>query len=218
MCASIILKVFPTLPQCLRALTLLKTNTSLLSWRLGFNSVVTDFDSLFNCHGRIGRGTAFHRRFLLQSFLIPFTSASYSLLSYFLSVSVELYVEGSTLNDIRTSQPIAFVEKTEHARIVSEVIRSALSFFTKPWSAVPSSSHEMYHRAYPSIRSVPSSSNLSGTTNTSPRLAPLLPPSGLHGLSPKSTGLLLNQHLNAALPETAPKHPTICGMPLKYVS
>ncbi|KAG1782349.1 nucleotide-sugar transporter-domain-containing protein [Suillus placidus] len=76
----------------------------------------------------------------------------------------------------------------------------------------------MYHRAYPSIRSVPSSSNIFGTTNTSPRLAPLLPPSGLHGLSPKSSGLLLNQHLNAALPETSPKHPTICGMPLKYVS
>ncbi|OAX41545.1 hypothetical protein K503DRAFT_767560 [Rhizopogon vinicolor AM-OR11-026] len=76
----------------------------------------------------------------------------------------------------------------------------------------------MYHRAYPSIRSVPSSSNIQGITNPSPRLAPLLPPSGLHGLSPKSSGLLLNQHLNAALPETAPKHPTICGMPLKYVS
>jgi UDP-sugar transporter A1/2/3 len=85
--------------------------------------------------------------------------------------------------------------------------------------AVPSSSsHEMYHRAYPSIRSVPSSSNILGMTTPSPRLAPLLPPSGLHGLSPKSSGLLLNQHLNAALPETVARHPTICGMPLKYVS
>ncbi|KAG2755106.1 hypothetical protein P692DRAFT_20869716 [Suillus brevipes Sb2] len=33
---------------------------------------------------------------------------------------------------------------------------------------------------FPEIHSVPSSSNIFGTTNTSPRLAPLLPPSGLH--------------------------------------
>jgi hypothetical protein len=37
-------KFFPTL-QCLRAPTLLET-TPLLSWRLGSNSVLTDFDCL----------------------------------------------------------------------------------------------------------------------------------------------------------------------------
>ncbi|KAG2109217.1 hypothetical protein DEU56DRAFT_920375 [Suillus clintonianus] len=45
--------------------------------------------------------------------------------------------------------------------------------------------------------------------------APLLPPSGL---SPKSSGLLLSQHLHAALPETTQRHLTICAMPLKYTS
>ncbi|KIJ69213.1 hypothetical protein HYDPIDRAFT_164836 [Hydnomerulius pinastri MD-312] len=77
----------------------------------------------------------------------------------------------------------------------------------------------MYHRAYPSIRSVPSSSNLSGMTTPSPRLAPLLPPAALDSLSSKSSGLLLNQSPTEVLPEVrASKDPTICGLPLKYVS
>ncbi|KAH7889479.1 nucleotide-sugar transporter-domain-containing protein [Phlebopus sp. FC_14] len=77
----------------------------------------------------------------------------------------------------------------------------------------------MYHRAYPSIRAVPSSSSISAMNTSSPRLAPLLPPAGLDGLSNKSSGLLLNQSPTDVAPDTrTSKDPTVCGLPLKYVS
>ncbi|KAF8844540.1 hypothetical protein BDN67DRAFT_894647 [Paxillus ammoniavirescens] len=78
----------------------------------------------------------------------------------------------------------------------------------------------MYYRAYPSIRSVPSSSNISGLTTPTPRLAPLIPPATLDGLSSKTSGLLLNQSPTEVSPEAraTSKDPTICGLPLKYVS
>ncbi|KAG6376398.1 nucleotide-sugar transporter-domain-containing protein [Boletus reticuloceps] len=78
----------------------------------------------------------------------------------------------------------------------------------------------MYHRTYPSIRSVPPSSNISVMSSTSPRLAPLLPPAALNNLSSKSSGLLLNQSPVDVSPEVraVSKDPTFCGMPLKYVS
>ncbi|KAF9246250.1 nucleotide-sugar transporter-domain-containing protein [Melanogaster broomeanus] len=75
----------------------------------------------------------------------------------------------------------------------------------------------MYHRAYPSIRSISPSSNV---TNSSPRLAPLIPPAALDGLSSKSSGLLLNQSPTEVSPDVraASKDPTIYGLPLKYVA
>ncbi|KAH0827123.1 nucleotide-sugar transporter-domain-containing protein [Lanmaoa asiatica] len=78
----------------------------------------------------------------------------------------------------------------------------------------------MYHRAYPSIRSVPSSSNIPAIPSSSPRLAPLLPSAALDNLPSKSSGLLLNQSPVDVSPEAraASKDPTFCGMPLKYVS
>ncbi|KAG6336927.1 hypothetical protein ID866_2165 [Astraeus odoratus] len=77
----------------------------------------------------------------------------------------------------------------------------------------------MYHRTYPSIRSVPSSSNIAATANHTPRLTQLLPSATFDGLSSKSSGLLLNQSPVDVVPEVRPsKPPTICGLPLKYVS
>lgn len=81
---------------------------------------------------------------------------------------------------------------------------------------MPSLSNEMHHRAYPAIRSVSSSSNLSEST---PRLAPILPPATLDGLSSKSSGLLLNQSPTDVAPQVHPARPaTVCGLPLKYLS
>lgn len=83
-----------------------------------------------------------------------------------------------------------------------------------------SPSNEMYHRAYPSVRSVPSPSNVPAMPSPSPRLAPLLPPAALDNLSSKSSGLLLNQSPVDVAPEgrALSKDPTLCGMPLKYVA
>lgn len=85
---------------------------------------------------------------------------------------------------------------------------------------MPSLSNEMYHRAYPSIRSVPSnSSSNNNVSESTPRLAPLLPPATLDALSSKSSGLLLNQSPTDVAPQARPAKPaTICGLPLKYVS
>ncbi|KAF9227594.1 hypothetical protein BS17DRAFT_793275 [Gyrodon lividus] len=57
-------------------------------------------------------------------------------------------------------------------------------------------------------------------TTPTPRLAPLIPPASLNGLSSKSSGLLLNQSPIEVSPgaRAASKDPTICGLPLKYVS
>ncbi|KAH7914026.1 nucleotide-sugar transporter-domain-containing protein [Hygrophoropsis aurantiaca] len=76
----------------------------------------------------------------------------------------------------------------------------------------------MYHRAYPSVRSVPSSSNIAGMTTPSPRLAPLLPPAALNGLSSKAPGIILDAPVNGTAHDNGSQGPTICGMPLKYVS
>ncbi|KAI6036390.1 nucleotide-sugar transporter-domain-containing protein [Pisolithus microcarpus] len=80
----------------------------------------------------------------------------------------------------------------------------------------------MYHRAYPAIRSVSSSSstnNNNSVSESTPRLAPLLPPATLDALSSKSSGLLLNQSPTDVAPQARTVKPaTVCGLPLKYVS
>ncbi|KIK30981.1 hypothetical protein PISMIDRAFT_127545 [Pisolithus microcarpus 441] len=87
---------------------------------------------------------------------------------------------------------------------------------------MPSLSNEMYHRAYPAIRSVSSSSstnNNNSVSESTPRLAPLLPPATLDALSSKSSGLLLNQSPTDVAPQARTVKPaTVCGLPLKYVS
>ncbi|EGN95692.1 hypothetical protein SERLA73DRAFT_113381 [Serpula lacrymans var. lacrymans S7.3] len=75
----------------------------------------------------------------------------------------------------------------------------------------------MYHRPNPSVRSIPSNSNLTGpaNTNSSPRIAPLLPPAALNGLSSKTPGIILSAPTNGSAHDSSP---TICALPLKYVS
>ncbi|KAF8891385.1 nucleotide-sugar transporter-domain-containing protein [Infundibulicybe gibba] len=81
----------------------------------------------------------------------------------------------------------------------------------------------MYHRPLPIVRSSSAVSSLAPSPvpshNTSPRLSPLLPPAGMAHLNGK--GLSVNTAaVNGALLqyESANSSPTICGMPLKYVS